>query len=190
MKRGRSASTKEKSARKRRPIVNNPPLGKYAKLALEARAVDAKLIATDSVVTAQWVRLKCQFGCGGFGQSLTCPPFSPTPEKTVLLLREYRTALLVHSDGLAEVTAIVADLERRAFLDGYYKAFALGAGPCESCRTCPPQKGGCRHPDEARPAMEACGIDVYQTARNNGLPIEVVTGASCKQNYYGLLLLE
>jgi glyoxylase-like metal-dependent hydrolase (beta-lactamase superfamily II) len=25
---------------------------------------------------------------------------------------------------------------------------------------------GCRHPDEARPAMEACGIDVFATARN------------------------
>jgi len=189
-KRGRSTPTKEKSEEKRRPVTRKPPLGRYATLAVEAGAADATLIAPDSVVTAQWVRLKCQFGCGGFGQSLTCPPFSPTPEKTALLLREYRTALLVHSDGLAEVTAIVADLERRAFLDGYYKAFGIGAGPCELCRTCPPQKGGCRHPDEARPAMEACGIDVYQTARNNGLPIEVVTGASCKQNYYGLLLLE
>jgi hypothetical protein len=38
--------------------------------------------------------------------------------------------------------------------------------------------------------MEACGIDVYRTARNNGYPIEVVTDCACAQNYYGLVLLE
>jgi predicted metal-binding protein len=167
-----------------------PPIQRYVDLARKAGAVDAKLIATESVITAQWVRLKCQFGCDGYGRSLTCPPYSPTPERTALLLREYRTALLVHADGHGEVTAMVADLERRAFLDGYYKALALGAGPCELCRTCPPRERGCRFPDKARPAMEACGIDVYQTARNNGFPIEVVTGPRCAQNYYGLVLLE
>jgi hypothetical protein len=38
--------------------------------------------------------------------------------------------------------------------------------------------------------MEACGIDVYQTARTAGYPIEVVQNSTCDQNYYGLLLLE
>jgi hypothetical protein len=38
--------------------------------------------------------------------------------------------------------------------------------------------------------MEAAGIDVYATARNNGFPIEVVTDEKCEQNYYGLVLIE
>jgi len=37
--------------------------------------------------------------------------------------------------------------------------------------------------------MEAYGIDVYRTARNNGYPIEVVRNHRCTQNYYGLVLL-
>ena len=38
--------------------------------------------------------------------------------------------------------------------------------------------------------MEACGIDVFRTARAAGFPIEVVKDYKCRQNYYGLLLLE
>jgi predicted metal-binding protein len=175
---------------KKGKISEKPAWETYIKEALAGGAVDAKLISTDTVVTAQWVRLKCQFGCGGFGKSLTCPPHSPTPEKTAQALREYRTAILVHSDGEASITQLLVHLERRAFLDGYYKAFALVAGPCELCKSCHPEKGDCRHPHKARPAMEACGIDVYQTARNNGMPIEVVIRSASPQNYYGLLLLE
>jgi hypothetical protein len=38
--------------------------------------------------------------------------------------------------------------------------------------------------------MEACGIDVFATARANGFPIEVLTDRSCPENCYGLLLIE
>jgi len=37
--------------------------------------------------------------------------------------------------------------------------------------------------------MEACGIDVFATARGAGFPIEVVRDYQSAQNYYGLLLL-
>ncbi|MEI6632038.1 MAG: DUF2284 domain-containing protein, partial [bacterium] len=45
-------------------------------------------------------------------------------------------------------------------------------------------------PEEARPAMEACGVDVYQTARNNGFKIEVVKSLRDKANYFGVVLIE
>jgi len=48
----------------------------------------------------------------------------------------------------------------------------------------------CCHTEQARPSMEACGIDVFKTARTAGYPIEVVKDHNCTQNYYGLLLLE
>ena len=48
----------------------------------------------------------------------------------------------------------------------------------------------CRHPEKARPAMEAAGIDVFATARAAGFPIEVIFSATCKQNYYALVLVE
>ena len=171
-------------------MPRKPSVKKYVKSALAAGAKDAKIIPTDTIVTAQWVRLRCQYGCGGWGQRLTCPPYSPPPEKTAEVLREYKTALLVHTDGYVGVKALVVDLERQAFLDGYYKAFAMGAGPCNLCETCSLEDEECHHPEKARPAMEACGIDVYQTARNHGLPIEVVVDGTCAQNYYGMVLLK
>ena len=79
-------------------------------------------------------------------------------------------------------------LERETFLQGYYRAFAFGSGPCMLCKSCP--EDGCKHSDRARPSMKACGIDVFATARGNGYPIQVVRDESSEQNYYGLLLLE
>ena len=151
-------------------------------------AESAKIIRPDSVVTAAWVRLKCQYGCGGYGGCLTCPPNSPTPEQTRAVLDCYKTALLVHGGEHGDVSKIVAALEREIFLAGHYKAFAFGCGPCRLCREC--NLEDCAHPYEARPSMEAAGIDVYATARGNGYPIEVVRDHACATNYYGLVLIE
>ncbi|MBU6392899.1 MAG: DUF2284 domain-containing protein, partial [Planctomycetes bacterium] len=41
-----------------------------------------------------------------------------------------------------------------------------------------------------RPSMEACGIDVYQTARNHNLKIETLKNKNDEVNIYGLVLLE
>jgi predicted metal-binding protein len=154
-------------------------------------AAETRVIDPASVVTAPWVRLKCQYGCGGYGERLTCPPHSPTPEQTRRVLNCYGSALLVHNPSDGEWDAIdevVAELEREIFLAGYYKAFAFGCGPCSFCDTC--NLGDCLHPHRARPSMEAAGIDVYATARANGFPIEVVTDRGCPQDYYGLVLVD
>lgn len=159
--------------------------------AVRLGAKEAKIISPASVVTAAWVRLKCQYGCGGYGKRLTCPPHSPTPEQTRAVLDCYRKAVLVHCPSEGEWEAIgriVAALEREVFLAGHYKAFAFGSGPCELCEECSFED--CAHPEQARPSMEAAGIDVYATARGNGFPIEVVRDRSCPQNYYGLVLIE
>lgn len=160
------------------------------KKARELGARDARRISPRTIVTARWVRLKCQYGCGGYGLCLTCPPFSPSPDETARMLRDYRAALLIHGDDHTDVTRIATALEREAFLAGFYKAFAMGSGPCRCCPDCNLKTKECRHPQDSRPAMEACGIDVYQTARNNGYPLEVVRNQDDPQNYYGLLLLE
>jgi len=46
------------------------------------------------------------------------------------------------------------------------------------------------HTGQARPSMEACGIDVYATVRANSYPIEVVKDYSDDADYYGLVLIE
>jgi predicted metal-binding protein len=163
---------------------------KYAKYVTRAKklgAKEAKIVPADSVVTAQWVRAKCQFGCGGYGKSLNCPPHSPTPEQTKNMLTSYEHALLIHGGENTPIGEIVRRLERKIFLDGHYKAFGMGAGPCSLCDECPEF---CKYPDRARPAMEACGIDVYATVRANGFPIEVLTNEDCAPDYYGMVLIE
>jgi predicted metal-binding protein len=167
------------------------PTVDWIRAAKRLGAADAKIIAPATVVTAPWVRLKCQYGCGGWGRRLTCPPYSPTPEQTRNVLDCYSTAILVHIPGdskLRSIKQIVSDLEREVFLDGNYKAFAFGSGPCDLCDEC--NLRFCEHSSQARPAMEAAGIDVFATARANDFRIDVVRDYSCPQNYYGLVLVE
>lgn len=156
---------------------------------------DALVIDPSTVATAPWVRLKCRFGCGGFGQRLCCPPYSPTPEETQKVLDSYGQAILLHrhwQKGYGTVQTfndLLVELERSLFLDGFYKAFAMGSGPCTLCPECN-TSGTCRNAERARPSMEACGIDVFATARKHGLPIEVVRAHNQERNIYGLVLVE
>ncbi len=160
---------------------------KYAKHVKELGAKQAKVIPAKSIVVAEWVRIKCQFGCDGYGQCLTCPPHSPKPDETRAMLKYYKHALLIRGDEYTDIRAIVSTMEREIFLDGHCKAFGMGAGPCQLCNEC---AEFCRHPDKTRPSLEACGIDVYTTIRSNGFPIEVLRTQSCKGNYYGIVLIE
>ena len=156
----------------------------------KAGVKDAQIILGGDVQTAEWVRLKCQFGCDGFGQCLVCPPYTPSAEQMRKVLDAYRRVILIHFDSDADTKAIVAELEREIFLRGAWKAFGLGAGPCYFCRECCVEKRQCRHPERARPAMEACGIDVFSTAKKAGFPIEVVKTTRQCPNYYGLILVD
>lgn len=160
-------------------------------MAVEKAGVkDARIVSPSDVETAPWVRLKCQFGCDGYGQCLVCPPFTPTPEEMRKVLDAYRRAVLIHFEAEAKIKAMVAELERDIFLHGASRAFGLGAGPCYFCRKCPVDEGQCRHAERARPAMEACGIDVFSTVKKAGFPIEVVRTARQCPNYYGLVLVD
>ena len=173
-------------------------LERYVKKACARGITRAKIIDTKTVVTGNWVRMKCQFGCSGFGKCLTCPPYSPTPEYTRKMLREYQCGLLLQIENIEakreprisrELKEIVAALEREIFLEGCYKVFGMVSGPCGFCQTCNTEKP-CKYPELARPAMEACGIDVYKTARNNGFKLEVVCSEEKCCSLISLILIE
>jgi predicted metal-binding protein len=167
----------------------NSNLDGLVKLALEMGAIEAKLIDANDVVVADWVRLKCQYGCGAYGKALTCPPYSPTPQQMRQILAGYSKAVLMHvPDESAATQNMVANLERSAFLQGHYRAFGVALGPCQRCEKCNLQH--CTKPRLARPSMEACGIDVYATARKNGFTIEVRKSEDEKPTYFSMLLVE
>jgi predicted metal-binding protein len=135
------------------------------------------------------VRLKCQFGCAGYNKRLLCPPYTPTPEQTAEVVACYRRAILVHAVDNDMINEIVPRLERKIFLSGFYKALGFGSGPCYLCDRCN-TKARCKHPYEARPSMESCGMNVFDTVRANGFPIQVVTSRRQKGDYYGVVLVD
>ena len=159
--------------------------------AVKLGAKESKVIEVKTVKTAAWVRYKCQFGCSGFAESLTCPPYSPTPDETQKILNSFQKAILIHcqSRSKVDISKVVLQIEKEAFFAGYYKALGMGAGPCRLCAECN-LKGGCRHGEEARPSMEACGIDVFSTARRNGFTIDTLNSAKCRADYFGIVLIE
>jgi len=174
------------------------PVEEFCQNALEKGVDGAKVIDPGSVVTAEWVRLKCQFGCPGFGRSLCCPPHTPTPEVTRRVIDSYQKAILLHrhitegrkrSERTKQFNEIVVQLEIEIFLEGYYKAWSMTSGPCRLCKECD-LSSLCKHGMEARPSMEACGVDVFKTARDNGFPIWVVRSYEEEQNIYGLILVD
>jgi predicted metal-binding protein len=168
--------------------MNSSDKEKIESLCVAHKAIDFKFIDPKSVVIGYWTRFKCQYGCGAYGKSLCCPPNSPTPDETQKILFDYNVGLLVHYGGDVKVTKAIASIERDIFLMNYYKVISFGAGPCRLCKEC--SLSECKVPKLARPSMEACGIDVYSTARNNGFPINVLTSKEENENCYGLLLIE
>jgi len=174
------------------------PLESFCDRAVEMGIDKAKIIDPGSVVTAEWVRLKCQYGCPGFGTSLCCPPRTPTPDMTRKVIDAYQRAILLHQRMAKgekrrgrgrDFSKAIVRLEVEIFLGGYYKAWSMGSGPCDLCKECN-LSGSCKHGLDARPSMEACGIDVFKTARDNGFPIEVVRTRDEERNIFGLILVE
>lgn len=182
---------------------------------------DLHLISTDIIVVGNWVRLKCKYGCENYGKHLCCPPFTPTPDETRAVLSEYRNAALARfevkadsklppkhalramSNSVAKIQKTIADLEKSAFLAGYYKAFGMNAMPCALCETCiieEIQKKDqavfdldgvkCRNKQIMRPSMESLGIDVFQTVKNAGFKARVLKDSKETVELFGLILLD
>lgn len=62
------------------------------KEAKEAGASDAKKVDIASVKLAAWPRMKCQFGCPNYGNTLCCPPYTPELPFMKQFIGEYKMA--------------------------------------------------------------------------------------------------
>lgn len=175
-------------------------LQKYCDKAVGFGFTHAKVIDPSSVVTAWWVRMKCQFGCPGFGRNYCCPPDTPTPDQTRQVIDGYKRAILFHMESRPaegrhenrrQAFRKVVELEQELFKDGYYKSLVYIAGACKLCKECGKLKGTpCSNGFMARPSMEASGIDVFQTARNNGFFIQTLKTQDETMNNYCLMLVD
>jgi len=77
------------------------------KLALEKGATDAKVISTDKVIVEDRVVLKCKVGCNHYGETLACPPYTPTAEEFRKIVSEYSYALFIKFTTSASADAEV-----------------------------------------------------------------------------------
>ncbi len=151
---------------------------------------NAVILPAVEIATGSWVRQKCRFGCSEYGKKLQCPPYSINYSETEEMLKSYSWCMLVEDMPPGnKFHKKLLNLEKRLFLAGFHKAFSFGAGPCTVCKKCP-EDNICRHPDKARPSMEASGIDVYEICKAAGIRLKPVSEKGRYVKYIGLLLLE
>jgi predicted metal-binding protein len=135
---------------------------KYIQKAEKMGAIDAVIINSSDIVIDPRTLLKCMYGCETWGKNWTCP-------------------------SVPNALQISYELERDAFVDGYYFAFSMS--DCDLCKDCKYPEP-CKHPKKARPALQGLGIDVYATVRKQGLPIKTLKSEDEEQNWYSLVLIE
>ncbi|MFC1735860.1 DUF2284 domain-containing protein [Candidatus Hydrogenedentota bacterium] len=162
---------------------------KYMDLAKDLNVVNAKVISPRDIFFDIRAILKCRWGCEDFSQdSVKCGARNTTFQERVEMVKRYEDILLVHSHDTRELSTAVLEIEKAAFLDGHYFAFAVKA--CSLCDSCAALKGEpCPTPERVRPCDQSFGIDVYKTVRKLGLPCEVLQTKDDIQNRYGFVLL-
>lgn len=178
----------------------------WVEKAVELGASQAWVVAADQLVMDPRTRLKCRVPlCSSYGKNLMCPPFVPSFRESEETIRRYSWGLLVKLDvpihgekdralaysGAVELHKLMNALEKTAFEAGYRFAAALIGGTCRLCERCVAETGGsnCRHPFEARPSMEAMGIDVVGTLERMGLSAPQFPPRN-RVEWFGLLLLK
>jgi predicted metal-binding protein len=164
---------------------------KYINLAKELNMVDAMIISPKDIVFDIRAILKCRWGCQDYSpeNNMKCHTRETTYQERVEMVKGYHHILLVHSHDARKLSAAVLEIERTAFFDGYYFAFAIRT--CNLCKDCLVKQGNaCPTPERVRPCDSIFGIDVYRTARNLGLPCEVLQKKNDIQNRYGFVLID
>jgi len=162
--------------------------------------IDFKWINPKDIIVAQWVRVKCIFGCSDYGLG-TCPPNTPPVNECEKFFKEYESGLIIRlnkyadkdsypSDWSKEMTNQLLKIEREIFLSGHQKVFLLNQTCCSLCKECSGNRLDCKDKKNSRPSPESFAVDVYQTVRNAGLEIDVVSENPAEMNRIAILLIE
>ena len=170
--------------------VKGKEMEKYIQAAKKLNMIDAMIISPQDIFFDIRAILKCRWGCEDyFQESIRCHTRGTTFQERVEMVQQYNHILLAHSHDARELSLAVLEIERKAFLDGHYFAFALRT--CNLCKVCATSQGNpCVLPDKVRPCDQSFGIDVYKTVRKLGLPCEVLQDINDLQNRYGFVLID
>jgi predicted metal-binding protein len=165
-------------------------MDKYIRLAKELHMLDALLVSPSQIHFDIRAILKCRWGCEDYFQdNIRCHTRGTTYRERVEMIKSYHNILVIHSHDARALSKAVLEIEKTAFLDGYYFAFAIRT--CNLCEACVVnQKIPCPTPEKVRPCDQSFGIDVYKTVRNLGFPCEVFQNREDIQNRYGFVFLD
>ncbi len=166
-------------------------LKKYIEQALKLGADNAVEFKIDDIVFDSRTILKCMFGCSDWGFGHTCPSRkgSLMPWEYEKVLRKYKRGIIIHSPYKKISQDVSFEIERQAFIDGYYFAFSMS--DCACCDKCTGFSGNqCANPKKARPAFHSVGIDVFKTVRKFGLPIETLKDKEQPTNWYSAVFID
>jgi predicted metal-binding protein len=161
---------------------------------------DYKWINPKEIIVSQWVRVKCTFGCSEYGLG-TCPPNTPSVGDCDRFFKEYERGLIIRlnifadrnsypSDWSREMTSKLLGIERDIFMAGFQKVFLLNQASCYQCKDCSKNRIDCKDKAKSRPSPESFAVDVYQTVRNAGLDINVISDNPAPMNRIAILLIE
>ncbi|MBW2994458.1 DUF2284 domain-containing protein [Candidatus Woesearchaeota archaeon] len=135
------------------PIKFNNPMASDIDIVLKVgykHGIDEALsIYTSKIYVNHWVGLKYQYA-----NKNSCK-HSMHPDQTLRLLKEYKRAVLIIGNKKTDFHKAILEMEHQLIQEGYFKAIALINGPCALCKKS----------DEARPSLEALGIDILTTVR-------------------------
>ncbi len=162
---------------------------------------DYRWIEPATIVVAQWVRMKCLYGCPDYGKAACCPPNTPSVAECERFFGEYKRAAVFHFEKAVDkpedrhdwsrgINGRLLELEKEVFLSGFVKAFLMPMDSCGVCAACAGTKAGCKDPKRARPSPDAMAVDVYATVLRAGYPIEVLADCKKTMNRYAFLLVE
>ena len=162
---------------------------------------DFRWIDPADIVVSEWVRMKCAYGCGGYGRKAACPPNVSSVAECRQFFREYTLAAVFHFPKAVDkaedrhpwtkkMNQGLMERERAVFLAGNRKAFLLLMAPCSLCEKCVETRAECKHPMSSRPTPEGMAMDVFATVRKVGYPIEVLSDYSQTMNRYAFLMVE
>ncbi len=97
---------------------------------------DHRWLDPRKIVVAEWVRMKCLYGCREYGKNAACPPNAPPVDVCARFFREYRRAVVFHFVKKVDrpedrhswgrkLNLELLRLEEEVFKAGFVKAFLL-----------------------------------------------------------------
>jgi predicted metal-binding protein len=190
-----------KTSRRRRAPRVLPGPKELERLFVRRGFADFRWLDPREVVVAEWVRMKCLFGCPDYGKNAACPPNTPPVDACARFIREYRRAVVFHFAKTVDkpedrhawsrkLNLEMVRLEQELFKAGFVKVFLMPFDSCNYCLDCPGVRTACKELKLARPSPDAMAIDVFTTVRKLGYPIDVLAAYDEGMNRYAFLFVD